>query len=105
MANFWRQHGLPHKGCPLVDAIDVRENDQAEWETDYKTCMMCRNEKIRYVHIVEHAEVGEKFRVGCTCAEKMTSDYLRSHERRERELRNRANRRTKLDKKRLEKEQ
>lgn len=70
----------------------VREDGQAKWETDYETCMMCGNEKIRYVHIVEHAEVGEAFRVGCTCAVKMTNDYL-NPERRERELRNRANRR------------
>ena len=54
--------------------------------------MMSGNEKIRYVHIVEHAEVGEAFRVGCTCAEKLTNDYL-NPERRERELRNRVNRR------------
>jgi hypothetical protein len=82
----------------LVDVIDVREDGQPEWETDYETCMMCGNEKIRYVHIVEHTEVGEEFRVGCTCAEKMTNDYL-NPERRERELRNRANRRISWTKK------
>jgi hypothetical protein len=87
MANYWKQQGIPHKGWTLVDVIDVREDGQAEWETDYETCMMCGNEKIRYVHIVEHAEVGEEFRVGCTCAEKMTNDYL-NPQRRERELRN-----------------
>lgn len=98
MANYWKQQGIPHKGWTLVDVIDVREDGQAEWETDYETCMMCGNEKIRYVHIVEHAEVGEEFRVGCTCAEKMTNDYL-NPERRERELRNRANRRINWTKK------
>ncbi|WGQ16719.1 hypothetical protein [Sphingobacterium faecium] len=71
---------------------------QPEWETDYETCMMCGNEKIRYVHIVEHAEVGEESRVGCSCAEKMTNDYL-NPERRERELRNKANRRVNWTKK------
>ena len=70
MANFWKQHGIPHKGWTLVDVIDVREDGQSEWETDYETCMMCGNEKIRYVHILEHPEVDEEFRVGCTCAEK-----------------------------------
>lgn len=98
MTNYWKQQGIPHKGWTLVDVIDVREDGQAEWETDYETCMMCGNEKIRYVHIIENAEVGEEFRVGCTCAEKMTNDYL-NPERRERELRNRANRRINWTKK------
>jgi hypothetical protein len=92
MANFWKQQGVPHKGWTLVDVIDVREDGQPEWETDYETCMMCGNEKIRYVHIVEHPEIEEEFRVGCTCAEKMTSDYL-NPKRREKELRNKASRR------------
>ncbi len=92
MANFWRQHGVPHKGWTLVDVIDVREEGQPESETDYETCMMCGNEKIRYVHILEHPDLNEYFRVGCTCAEKMTNDYI-NPERRERELRNRASRR------------
>ena len=98
MANYWKQQGIPHKGWSLVDVIDVREDGQAEWETEYKTCMMCGNEKIRYVHIVEHIEVGEEFRVGCNCATKMTDDYI-NPERREKELRNRANRRVNWTKK------
>ncbi|WET67954.1 hypothetical protein [Sphingobacterium sp.] len=92
MANFWKQEGIPHKGWVLADVIDVREEGQPEWNTDYETCMMCGNEKIRYVHILEHSDVSSKFRVGCRCAEKMTSDYV-NPEKRERELRNRASRR------------
>lgn len=92
MANYWRQQGVPHKGWTLVDVIDIRDDGQSEFETDYETCMMCGNEKIRYIHIVEHAEVREEFRVGCTCAEKMTNDYFNPQER-ERALRNKANRR------------
>lgn len=92
MANHWKQQGIPHKGWTLVNVIDVREDGQAEWETDYETCMMCGNEKIRYVHIVAHSEVAEEFRVGCTCAEKMTNDYL-NPAKREKELKNKANRR------------
>ena len=98
MANYWKQQGIPHKGWSLIDVIDVREDGQAEWETEYETCMMCGNEKIRYVHIVEHREVGEEFRVGCNCAAKMTDDYI-NPERREKELRNRANRRINWTKK------
>lgn len=92
MANYWKEPGIPRKAWTLIDVEDVREDGRAEWETYYETCMMCGNEKIRYVHIVEHSEVREQFRVGCTCAEKMTNDYV-NPERRERELKNKANRR------------
>lgn len=56
--------------------------------------MMCGNENIRYVHIVQHKhnDIAEEFRVGCTCAGKMTNDYF-NPERREKELRSKANRR------------
>ena len=37
MANYWKQHGIPNKGWTLVDVIDVQEDGQAEWETDYET--------------------------------------------------------------------
>ena len=40
---------LPYKDSNL---IDVNEDRQSEDETDYETCMMCGNEKIRFVHIV-----------------------------------------------------
>ncbi len=92
MTNYWNQKGIPHKGWDLIDVIDIRADGQSEWETDYETCMMCGNEKIRYVHIVEHPDLEDEFRVGCTCAEKMTNDY-KNPGRREAELRNRASRR------------
>ncbi len=92
MQNQWNQKNIPHKGWILEDVIDVREDGQEEWETDYETCMMCGNEKIRYVHIVSHSYLSEFFRVGCVCAEKMTNDYFNPKER-ERELRNKTNRR------------
>lgn len=92
MSNFWKQPGVPHKGWTLEDVEDIREDGQEEWETDYETCMMCGNEKIRYVHILTHPEVAEEFRVGCVCAEKMTGDYVNPKQS-ERELRNKTNRR------------
>jgi hypothetical protein len=36
---------------------------------------MSGNEKIRYVHIMEHPDLDETFEVGCVCAEKMSGDY------------------------------
>lgn len=92
MPNYWNQSGIPHKGWELINVIDIRLDGQSELETDYETCMMCGNEKIRYVHIVEHYDVDKEFRVGCRCAEKMTDDYV-NPKRRERELRNRVSRR------------
>lgn len=98
MPNFWNQQSVPHKGWILIDVIDIREEGQSEDETDYESCQMCGNEKIRYVHIINHVEVVEDFRVGCICAEKMTNDYV-NPKKREKELRNRANRRTNWAKK------
>ncbi|MDQ6755319.1 MAG: hypothetical protein M3004_00130 [Bacteroidota bacterium] len=93
MSNYWNIPGIPHKGWILMDVIDVREEGQSEWETDYETCMMCGNERIRYIHLVEHKEVAEEFRVGCICAERMTNDYV-NPKHREKKLRNKSVRRT-----------
>lgn len=98
MSNHWKHQGIPHKGWQLQDVIDVREDGQTEWETNYETCMMCGNEKIRYVHIVYHREINEEYRVGCVCAEKMTNDYM-NPKLREKELRKRTNRRINWTKK------
>jgi len=92
MSNHWKQYGVPHKGWTLKNVIDVREDGQSEEDTSYESCMMCGNERIRYVHIVTHDEVAEEYRVGCVCAEKMTNDYV-NPKRLEKELRNRASRR------------
>jgi len=98
MANHWNQQGIPHKGWVLEDVIDVREDGQPAEETAYETCMMCGNEKIRFVHIVSHREISLEYRVGCVCAEKMTNDYVNPKQR-EKELRNRATRRINWTKK------
>ncbi|MBK9149104.1 MAG: hypothetical protein IPM12_14970 [Flavobacteriales bacterium] len=98
MSSRWNHPGLPHKGWRLVDVEDIRSEGQSESETDYETCQMCGNEKIRFVHTVSHPEHDEELRVGCVCAEKMTSDYS-TPRRRETELRNRASRRRNWTKK------
>jgi hypothetical protein len=92
MASLWNTPGIPHKGWTLTNVIDVREDGQSSDETDYEVCMMCGNERIRFVHIVEHPDISETYSVGCVCAEKMTDDYL-NPQRRENDLRNKANRR------------
>lgn len=92
MCAHWNNKDVPHKGWILVDVIDVREDGQPPDETDYEKCMMCGNEKIRYVHIVEHNEIEEQYRVGCICAEKLTEDYVNPKER-EKELKRKSNER------------
>ena len=102
MVNYWKQPGIPRKGWTLLDVIDIREDGQSESDTDYETCMMCGNEKIRYVHVVEHSEVSSEFRVGCSCAEKMTEDYV-NPARREKDIINRSSRLLKWTKKQWKK--
>jgi len=91
--NRWDTAGVPHKGWTCVDVIDLRADGEPADETDYATCQMCGNEKIRYVHIMEHPDLEEQFEVGCVCAEKMSDNY-EGPRRREAKLRNRAARRT-----------
>ena len=74
--NRWDQPGVPHKGWHCVDVVDLRADGESADETDYATCQMCGNEKIRYVHIMEHPDLDENFEVGCVCAEKMSDDYV-----------------------------
>lgn len=73
--NRWDQPGVPHKGWHCVDVVDLRADGESADETDYATCQMCGNEKIRYVHIMEHPDLDENFDVGCVCAEKMSGDF------------------------------
>ncbi|BCM93106.1 hypothetical protein IAD21_04994 [Abditibacteriota bacterium] len=94
MSYLWDKLGIPRKGWICVTVIDLRPDGAPVEETDYETCQMCGNEKIRYVHIMGHAEVEEELRVGCVCAEKMSADY-ENPRKRQNELRNRANRRAK----------
>lgn len=88
----WNQLGVPHKGWHCVNVIDLRAGGPGD-VSEYATCQMCGNEKIRYVHIMEHSDVEDPFEVGCVCAEKMSDDY-EGPRRRENRLKNRAARRT-----------
>ena len=92
MSLRWNKKEIPHKGWCLVDVIDVRENGESISETTYEKCMMCNNEKIRYVHIVAHPDFSDNLNVGCICAEKMTNDYV-NPKKLEKELRNKSQRR------------
>lgn len=87
----WNKEGIPHKGWRYVDVEDVCEGVVGDEERVYEQCQMCRNERIRYVHILQHPEFDGMIRVGCDCASKMTDDYVNPQQR-EKDLRNRVNR-------------
>ncbi len=93
MGNLWSEPGVPHKDWSCIDVIDLRANGEPASETDYANCQMCGQEKLRYVHIMEHSDYHRTLEVGCVCAEKMTEDYL-TPKKRESHLRNRASRRS-----------
>lgn len=86
--NYWKEPGVPHKGWEEIDVEDVGFAARRLSEINYETCEMCGNERIRYVHTVEHKKTGMVMRVGCVCAEKMTEDYANPRGR-EKEIRNR----------------
>lgn len=94
MSNLWNTPNIPHKGWACVDVFDVRADGAPVEETNYETCEMCGNERIRFVHLMRHQEHDGELRVGCVCAEKMSGDY-QTPKRREKVLRSRADRRAK----------
>lgn len=40
-----------------MDVVDLRADGESADKTDYATCQMCGNEKIRYVHIMKHPDL------------------------------------------------
>jgi len=82
--NRWNQPEVPHKGWTCFDVVDLGYEE-------YKSCQMCGNETVRFLHYMKHAE-HPFLEVGCICAEKMSGDYVEPRNR-ERALRNRAKRR------------
>jgi hypothetical protein len=91
MTGKWSIPGVPHKGWSRV-SVEDREAPDA-------ICEMCEVQEIRYVHHMEHPDYSETLAVGCVCAEKLEDDY-EAPRRRERNLRNAAQRRTRwLDRK------
>lgn len=83
---LWDQPGVPHKGWVWKDSYDAFDDG------DYVTCEMCGQERVRYVHIMEHESYFEELKVGCVCAEKMSDDYINPRGR-EKDLQKRAGRR------------
>ena len=58
-----------------MDVVDLRADSGPANETDYATCQMCGDEKIRYVHAMAHPDLEDHFEVGCVCTEEMSDHY------------------------------
>ena len=87
----WEREGIPHKGWKEIGIEDLGEDLESGDDVEYEQCEMCGQEKIRYVHILQHPNFNGELRVGCVCAERMTDDYI-NPQKTERELKNRLNR-------------
>jgi hypothetical protein len=86
------QPAIPRQGWRLVSVTDLCL-DEGRARTAYENCEYCGQERIRYVHCLEHpVSPVPRMRVGCLCAGHLTGDAETSR-RRETELRNRAARR------------
>lgn len=97
MTRLWDQPGVPHKGWRCIDVVDNRPGDVGPGDDvteGYPTCEMCGQERIRFVHLMEHPDFPQQLDVGCFCAEKMEGDYT-GPRRREATLRSKAARRAK----------
>lgn len=87
----WDKSGVPHKGWRYIGVEDLGEYVEPGEQINYEVCEMCGNERIRYVHLLEHPDYHGEIRVGCVCASKMIDDYVDPKES-ERKLKNRVNR-------------
>ena len=88
----WNKEGIPHKGWHCIDVEDLADLVDGTEEIPYEQCEICGNERIRFVHLMQHPDYPHKLRVGCVCAEKMSDDYVNPRKA-EDTLRKRASRR------------
>lgn len=88
----WNKEGIPHKGWHCIDVEDLADLVDGTEEIPYEQCEMCGNERIRFVHLMQHPDYPHELRVGCVCAEKISDDYVNPRKA-EDTLRKRASRR------------
>jgi hypothetical protein len=63
----WRDPNVPHKGWSYHGCEDSGSLSMV--------CEMCEKEEIRHIHYVSHADYPTQLKVGCVCAENLTTDY------------------------------
>ena len=88
----WNKEGIPHRGWRCINVEDLADLVDGTEEIPYEQCEMCGNERIRFVHLMQHPDYPLELRVGCVCAEKMSDDYVNPRKA-EDVLRKRASRR------------
>lgn len=79
-----KELGAPLEGWKCISVIDG--------ELPSFICELCGCEKVRYIHVMRHADFGRELYVGCICAGVMEGDMLAARER-DRKMKNRAKRR------------
>lgn len=88
----WSQAGVPHKGWYCTDQYDALESTGS-----YSTCEMCETMQIRFVHRMKHDRFPDELECGCVCSAHMSEDTAGA-EKREKSMRNRAQRRSNFPK-------
>jgi len=92
VGNLWNQEGIPHKGWRCIGIEDLGDGLGPGERIDYSSCQMCGQEKIRYVHLMEHNDYPTGLNVGCICSGKMQDD-IHEAKIRESNMKNRSSRR------------
>jgi len=89
-ASLWNQPGIPHKGWACINTYDLGEDCGPDEDIPYISCQMCGNERVRYVHTMQHPEYSNPLDVGRVCAAKMSDEYEDGYREREKPLRYKA---------------
>lgn len=90
------QWGAPISGWRCVDTYDTADGDSGD--PNFHTCELCNCPSVRFVHVMGHPDHSKELHVGCICAGIMEGDILGAKAR-EREMRNRAKRKSNFRKK------
>ena len=71
--NWSPKSDVPHRGWECVQIEDLGAPSFI--------CEMCKRQKIRYVHYMEHSEHPDILKVGCICAGHMEEDLVAAKKR------------------------
>ena len=86
------KNGIPETGWTCIDIYDLKDRENTYNQGQTMKCEKCKNENLRYVHVMQHPDYPRNLHVGRICAEKMSNDSVGPMEK-EATLRSRAKRR------------
>lgn len=61
---LWSRPGFPHRDWTWLTVRELADRDH--------TCDACDYQKVRFVHILSHADWPQYIEIGCVCAEYLT---------------------------------